>query len=106
MTSDALNWIQEDLPWQELLREQDCDPEAIDVQATKVAVGYTGIARRRAQNVQMMWDRCPLNANRRHWRKRVRPARRSILDYLSDEPSAWCQLCQYRTLEDVRYVLG
>ena len=28
------------------------------------------------------------------------------MGYLSDEPSAWCQLCQYRTLEDVRHVLG
>ena len=26
VTSDALNWIQENLPWRELLREQDCDP--------------------------------------------------------------------------------
>ena len=28
------------------------------------------------------------------------------MGYLSGEPSAWCQLCQYRTLEDVRHVLG
>ena len=56
VTSDALNWIQEDLPWRELSREQGCNPEAIDVQATKDAVGYTGIAVRRAQKVHLMWD--------------------------------------------------
>ena len=37
---------------------------------------------------------------------RSRPLRRGILGYLRDDPSAWCQLCQHETLEDVRHVLG
>ena len=59
VTSDALNWIQEEIPWRELLREQDCKPSELDVQARKVAIGYTGMAVKRAQNLKMMWDRYP-----------------------------------------------
>ena len=43
MTSDALNWIQEAVPWRALLKEQSYDPEVLDVHTTKVAAGYTGI---------------------------------------------------------------
>ena len=106
MTRDALNWIQEEVPWRVLLKERDCVPETIDVPATKVAVGYTGIAARRAQNVQMMWDRCSLHTNRRHWRRRSRQPRQSILCYLNADEKAWCQFYEDKTREDERHVLG
>lgn len=79
MTSDGLNWIQEEVPWHELLKEQHCDSSVIDVRATQVAKWYTGVTVRRARNVKMMWDRCPLRANIRHWRSRPRPTRRGVL---------------------------
>ena len=106
VTNDALNWIQEELPWRELLREQGCDPSGLDVQATKVATGYTGVAVKRTQNVRMMWDRYPLRANMWHWRQRQRQRRSGALWWYHDKPLALCQLCSYKALEDVRHVLG
>ena len=106
VTNDALNWIQEEIPWRELLREQGCDPSGLDVQATKVATGYTGVAVKRAQNVRMMWDRCPLRANMWHWRQRPRSRRMGALWQYHDEPMALCQLRSDQGLEDVRHVLG
>ena len=84
VTRDSFKLIQDEVPWHELLREQSCEPAGLDVHATKVATGYTGIAARRAQNVKMIWDRCPQRANIRHWRKRPRPPRVGILLYLHD----------------------
>ena len=84
VTNDALNRIQEELPWRELLREQDCDPSGLDVQATKVATGYTGVAVKRTQNVRMMWDRYPLRANMWHWRQRPRQWRSGPLWWYHD----------------------
>ena len=106
VTNDALNWIQEELPWRELLREQDCDPSGLDVQATKVATGYTGVAVKRTQNVRMMWDRYPLRANMWHWRQRPRQRRNGPLWWYHDKPLALCQVCSDKALEDVRHVLG
>ena len=106
VTNDALNWIQEELPWRELLREQDCDPSGLDVQATKVATGYTGVAVKRTQNVRMMWDRYPLRANMWHWRQRPRQRRNGALWWYHDKPLALCQMCSDKALEDVRHVLG
>ena len=106
VTNDALNWIQEELPWRELLREQGCDPSGLDVQATKVTTVYTGVAVKRAQNVRMMWDRRPLRANMWHWRQRPRQRRRGPLWWYYAEPTALCQLCSDKALEYVRHVLG
>ena len=53
-----------------------------------------------------MWNRCALNANGVHWRQRSRQFGRGIFWYLCDEQRSWFQLCECRTLEDVRHVLG
>ena len=63
VTSDDLNWIQEEIPWRAMLREQSCDPDGLDVHATKTAIGHKGIAESRAQNVRMKWNRYPLRVN-------------------------------------------
>ena len=51
MNGDAYDWVQEVVPWRDMLREQNCDGAQVDPHATKVATGYTGLATKRAQIV-------------------------------------------------------
>ena len=45
--------------WRELLQEQRCDTVGLDVQATKITTGYTGIAVWRAKNVIVFETKVP-----------------------------------------------
>ena len=89
VTRDALNWTQEEIAWRQ---EQMCDAAKVDVRATQVVTGIQ-LAERRAQNVKVMWNMCPLRANLVHWRRCRRPARSGVLTFLHKTSREFCKMC-------------
>ena len=68
--------------------EQVCDAKQWDVNATKVAVGYTGLVAERVRNAHIMCDRANLTANRAHWLMCQRSERQGVQTHLHDTKEA------------------